>query len=265
MIPADWRLSVPAGVDDPTTRALVQLAEERLGGVPIERVLVWHTDTVVEAALAHLAELLDIDMATHGVEQTRVLLEQAVDRLRRRGTPSAVEETLEALGLAGAVTEEDTELFRDGSIVRDGSHVHGYDGQWAVFWVKVEGTTAPVSYDTIARQVARTKRKVAHLGAVYAYADMGGADVLATETGEALAFDDGSVLAIEVEKEVALDAGDGAALDAGDGAALAVVALGAPRLVGWHRSGVSAFALATDELSVITTENGEPLIMLEAS
>lgn len=265
MIPPEWRLKAPEGIDDERSRAFATLLEERLGGIPIERVLVWHTDTVVESALAHLAELLDVDMVAHGVDQTRVLLEQAVERIKRRGTPSAVEETVAALGFETSTMVEHPVILRDGSIRRDGAHVHGYDGQWPVFQMFVDAGVPGVSFEDVARQVERNKRLVTRRGTTYALQSPGGADVLATDDGFVLALDAGTALAIEVLENIVLATDDGFALATDDGFALAMVNLGAPLIVGWHRSDGAAYAWATENLEVIVTDDGSPIVMLEAS
>jgi hypothetical protein len=193
-----------------------------------------------------------------------VLLERALERLLRRGTPSAVEETVAALGFETSVMVEHPTIRRDGSRRRDGSCVHGYDGQWPVFQMFVDAGVPDVAFEDIARQVDRTKRLVTRRGVTYALQPPGGADLLATDEGFALAFDSVNALAIEVVSSIALATDDGYSLATDDGYSLAAVNLGDALVVGWHRSGVAAYAWSTENLEVIVTNDGSPIVMLEA-
>ena len=142
--PEESRLRLPGGVDGVATRALAALIEKRFGSLPVERVLVWHVESVVEDALPHLAEGLGIaDLAFIGAPP-RELIAKGVDLMRRRGTGGATEEALAAIGYDGSTVDidEDTRRYCDGSLIANGEpHNCGYDAEWIRYhvWIDADG------------------------------------------------------------------------------------------------------------------------------
>lgn len=123
-----WRLKLPAGVDTPEGRAVLAVLE-RFDAIPVERVLVWHVNTTVPDALAHLAEALGLTRIDFTAGPPRALLKQGVAIARKSGTAWAVRQALYGLGY-DAETVELQERYRiryDGSIKYDGLHRYGAD------------------------------------------------------------------------------------------------------------------------------------------
>lgn len=148
-LPADWQLRVPEGISDASAEGL-RAQIERLDSVGVERALVWHIPSVVEAALPHLAAGLGLDKLNFVSTPPRDFLGVAIALMRRRGTPAALEDALVALGYALV----DIELREDTSIALDGSwHLSGEpyrlgaDSHWATFWLYV---AAPAGLTTAA-------------------------------------------------------------------------------------------------------------------
>lgn len=168
MIPPDWQLRPPDGVSDPITKALLQLTEERLGAVPVERALVWAVQHQPEAVLAHIASALGLTRLTWLSQEPADLLEQGLEFARRLGTPSAVEDALAAVGFPGVHLHEDTRLFCDGSIFADGTFVAGAHSHWAVFWaVFALASITDEQRAVVTSLVEASKRTASHLGQIY--------------------------------------------------------------------------------------------------
>jgi hypothetical protein len=135
------KLTLPAGIDDATTRALLKVLE-RWDDLPIERVLVWMVDHVVESALPHIAEMLGVNGPEFAAGPPRAFLRKAIELRRRRGTVGALEEVLATLGYTSIEIKEGGDQQRyDGAIRYDGVHRYGSDTHWAIFLLYVDVTT----------------------------------------------------------------------------------------------------------------------------
>lgn len=134
-----WRLKVPPGIDSEVARGLVKLLE-RWDNVGVEKVLVWHLASVEESALPHLAQAMGVDKVAFIGVPPRELLARGIDLMRRRGTPAAMQEALEALGCEDVEIVEGGERVLDGSWELDGTFSLGGDN-WAVFFVFVRETS----------------------------------------------------------------------------------------------------------------------------
>lgn len=136
----------PAGVDDTFSRAFVRLLNARLDALPIERVLVWHLASVAEVALPHLAEGLGLDDLAWVSAPPREFIGRAVELLRRRGTPAAVEEAVALLGYAPASVELEERMARsrNGDLLHSGNPWnHGADFGPGVAWLWVDMAATP--------------------------------------------------------------------------------------------------------------------------
>lgn len=228
MIPPEWRLRPPDGVSDEITRQLLLLTEERLGGLPLERVLTWaieHQDPIV---LGHLATALGLDRLTWLAVDSAELLSQGIAFARQLGTPGAVEKALAALGHT-AWCHERTRLFCDGSIKADGTFVAGADRHWAMFWIVVAAAElTPEQQAQIAATVEVAGRRSAELRRVYLVDDPDDfgdvstyrahrslylpTDTLFAATGEDV-ISDGSLQWLSRTGHVAVSGGNDPALD----------------------------------------------------
>lgn len=156
---------VPAGIDDESFRALAELLEARFGSIPIERVLVWHLDSVVAAALPELANAFGVNGPEFGAGPPRTFLRQAVALRRKRGTGGALRVVLAAIG------HEDIELIErtsatflyDGTWKYDGTITYGGDSHWARYIVRIDVAEMPsvvqlaLLWDVVAKWKPKTR------------------------------------------------------------------------------------------------------------
>lgn len=135
-------VKLPASLSDATTKALVQLLNERFNAIPIQNVLVWHLETTPAEAVPHVAELLGLDGPEFGVGSgpPRVVLRQGVALLRIRGTIGAIRRVLRNLGFGEATFFVDGRRKYDGTFLYDGMFLYGTEewAQWAIFGLRVE-------------------------------------------------------------------------------------------------------------------------------
>lgn len=131
----EWSLKVPPGIDGEVARGLVSLLE-RWDNIGVEKVLVWHLPSVDESALPHLAQAMGVDRVAFIGGPPRELVKRGIDLMRRRGTPAAMQEAIEAFGYTDVILREGGHLFYDGSIDHGGEpNRYGADGHWATFVV----------------------------------------------------------------------------------------------------------------------------------
>lgn len=135
-------LTLPAGIDDVSTRALLKVLE-RWDDMPIEVVLVWLVDHVVADALPFIAEQLGVSGPEFDAGTPRAFLRKAIERRRLRGTVGTLEDVLDTLGYEDHEIKEggDQQLY-DGTLTYDGVHTYGSDTHWAIFIVFVDITGA---------------------------------------------------------------------------------------------------------------------------
>lgn len=131
-------LTVPGGIADDSTRVLVQLIDERFGGVGVEKVLVWHLDSTVESAIPHVAEMIGLDGPEFQGGTPRELLRRGIVLRRRRGTPWALREVLRRLGYGEIEIIEVLSSRHDGEYLYDGARMYGGDEQPGIFWLEVK-------------------------------------------------------------------------------------------------------------------------------
>lgn len=129
-------LEVPGGIADASSRVLVELLNARWDDLPIDRVLVWHTPSVQEDALPHLADTLGVLDLAYADATPRELPAKGVAFMRTRGTGGAIRGALETLGFPITPTlSRDTARYYDGTIQYNGLYRYGADYHWAVFFV----------------------------------------------------------------------------------------------------------------------------------
>lgn len=138
-------ITVPEGIDDVSTRAIVALINERLDSLPIERVLVWHLASQSAPSLYMAAELLGLTAAEFGGEQpTAPLLKKGVELRRTKGTPGTLLEVLDVLGFDEPELDEEAWKYFDGSVLANGEWRAGADRSERFFQVYVE-VSAPLT------------------------------------------------------------------------------------------------------------------------
>jgi hypothetical protein len=131
-------LLLPPSIDAANTRALVGLLS-RWDELGVDRVLVWHVDSVEEGALPHLADTVGVLGVRYIDGPPREFVKRAIALVRTRGTPGCLRQVLASLGYdTVTVQEQDTVHRYDGTIRYDGVWTHGLDAHWSVFWVFVE-------------------------------------------------------------------------------------------------------------------------------
>ncbi|QAY92567.1 phage tail protein [Pseudomonas sp. ACM7] len=140
---ADQQLP-PALAGDERFALLCELLNETLDGLDIDAMLVYLVDLVKPQLLPTLAEqfsLLDEAawMLAESEDAKRSLIKNSAQLHRYKGTPWAIREVIRLLGFGEVTLQEGLgNQVRDGSITRDGSHVHGDPSAWPLYRVFLE-------------------------------------------------------------------------------------------------------------------------------
>lgn len=159
-------IGIPAIDRDPSWKAVIDLLD-RWQELPVERVLAWHMPSADVATLAHLAYMLGVGDVDLSIGDPLVVLRQAVDLRKRRGTGFALREGLKALGYAAesfTLTNKQAWLH-DGTINRAGMYRYGGDNHWAIIVTTIELDAWP-TLDQVKlawRALARNKSRRDHL------------------------------------------------------------------------------------------------------
>lgn len=131
----------PALAGDERFALLCELLDESLADVDLNVMLVYLIDLVKPKLLPVLADqfsLLDEAawMLAESREAKRNLIKNSAQIHRFKGTPWAIREVIRLLGFGEVTIQEGlNNQVRDGTISRDGSHVHGDPSAWALYRV----------------------------------------------------------------------------------------------------------------------------------
>lgn len=138
-------LTLPPGIKDASLQAVLDVVNERFDAIPVERVLVWHLDSVVAGALPHLADQLGVYGPEFGSAPPRTFLRDGVQKRRRRGTGGTMRAVLAALGYDPIVIQEGTATYflYDGTWSYDGTIIYGNDSHWAIFLIQIDTASTP--------------------------------------------------------------------------------------------------------------------------
>ncbi|MHC8342236.1 phage tail protein [Pseudomonas sp. RT6P73] len=140
---ADQQLP-PALAGDERFALLCKLLNETLDSLDIDAMLVYLVDLVKPQLLPTLAEqfsLLDEAawMLAESEDAKRSLIKNSAQLHRYKGTPWAIREVIRLLGFGEVTLQEGLgNQVRDGSITRDGRHVHGDPSAWPLYRVFLE-------------------------------------------------------------------------------------------------------------------------------
>lgn len=134
----------PPLASDERFALLCELLEEQLAGIDLTPMLVYLIDTVGTDLLPLLAEqfsMLDetVWSLAESEDARRALVKGATSLHRYKGTPWSLRELCRRLGLGEIqILERLSGQKRDGSILRDGTHVHGDPSAWAKYRVYLQ-------------------------------------------------------------------------------------------------------------------------------
>lgn len=137
---ADLQLP-PALAGDERFAMLCELLDETLDSVDINAMLVYLIDLVKPQLLPSLADQFSLlDEAAwalaESVDAKRDLIRNSAQLHRYKGTPWAIREVIRLLGFGEVTIQEGlNNQVRDGSIIRDGNHVHGNPAAWPLYRV----------------------------------------------------------------------------------------------------------------------------------
>lgn len=149
-----------------------------LENVDLSMILVNIYDTAPEEILDLLAGQLDM-LGYNGwiladtVAKKRDLLKRAISIKKKLGTPYAIRQIAEALGIVGDIfIEEGVAFLYDGTVLYDGSNTYG-SGQWAVFQVRFSEALNPTvdadTLDKFEKMINQIKPARSRLKGVYLY------------------------------------------------------------------------------------------------
>lgn len=140
------RIGIPAIDNDPSLRAIAQVADERFSALPVKEVLVWRvTEDSNADALKHIASALglgDLSLDFGVGADPLPVLRGGIYQKRRRGSKGVILKALEGAGIApDQVTFLIGESWHhDGTITYSGTgeYTHGSDAHWAIVVTRVE-------------------------------------------------------------------------------------------------------------------------------
>lgn len=131
----------PALAGDERFALLCELLDETFVNLDINAMLVYLVDLVKPQLLPFLADQFSlIDeaawMLAESEEAKRNLIKNSAELHRYKGTPWAIREVIRLLGFGEVRIQEGlNNQTRNGSITRNGSHVHGDPTAWALYRV----------------------------------------------------------------------------------------------------------------------------------
>jgi len=152
---------------DPSWKAVCDLTE-RFGALAVPKVVVWHLGSADSAVLAHIAATLGLGAVDLSSGDPLVVLRDAVNVLRRRGTEYALRRALTALGLGEVSFVVEPSWTHDGSFLHDGLYQYGA-AHWAVVIATIDRDDAtPLTSDEAVLAMralagAKSKRDRVHL------------------------------------------------------------------------------------------------------
>jgi len=178
---------LPNSIADARFKLLDRVAAARFSGIDLSRVLVNLVDHVEASALPALGWAFgafgeDWNAAT--TDERRALIRRVIARRRKRGTPWAIRDALQALGHE-VVIRENVRVRHDGTVRRDRTFEYGpHNTFW--FWVIVTGARSREAVESV---VEAWKRKSTRF-AVYFVPDIADAlNTLKYSTGDNGVFD----------------------------------------------------------------------------
>lgn len=136
----------PALAGDERFVQLFELLDENLANLDLNAMLVYLVDLVKPNLLPVLADQFSmLDEAAwllaESSDARRNLIKNAAELHRYKGTPWAIREVIRLLGFGEITLQEGLgNQVRDGSIRRDGAHVHGDPSSWPLYRVFLERT-----------------------------------------------------------------------------------------------------------------------------
>ncbi|MNJ29008.1 Phage tail protein [compost metagenome] len=131
----------PALAGDKRFVQLYELLDENLADLDLNAMLVYLVDLVKPNLLPVLADQFSmLDEAAwllaESTDARRNLIKSAAELHRYKGTPWAIREVIRLLGFGEVTIQEGlNNQVRDGSITRDGNHVHGNPAAWPLYRV----------------------------------------------------------------------------------------------------------------------------------
>lgn len=131
----------PALAGDERFALLTELLNESMAELDMNAMLVYLVDLVKPKLLPYLADqfsLLDEAawLLAESADARRNLVKNAAELHRYKGTPWAIREVIRLLGFGEITLQEGLSgQVRDGTILRDGSHVHGDPASWPCYRV----------------------------------------------------------------------------------------------------------------------------------
>ncbi|UZE21864.1 phage tail protein [Pseudomonas sp. B21-056] len=131
----------PALAGDERFALLCELLNEKLEGVDVNAMLVYLIDLLKPHLLPYLADQFSLlDEAAWALAESadakRDLIKNSAQLHRYKGTPWAIREVIRLLGFGEVTIQEGlNNQVRDGSINRDGNHVHGNPAAWPLYRV----------------------------------------------------------------------------------------------------------------------------------
>ncbi|MGH8350007.1 MAG: phage tail protein [Pseudomonas sp.] len=143
----------PALAGDERFSLLCELLDEALDDLDLNAMLVYLVDLVKAPLLPILADqfsLLDeaVWLLAESEDAKRNLIKNSAELHRYKGTPWAIREIIRLLGFGEVILQEGlNNQVHNGTILRDGSHVHGDPSAWALYRVFLQ---RPISNDQAA-------------------------------------------------------------------------------------------------------------------
>lgn len=134
----------PALAGDERFVQLYELLDENLADIDLNAMLVYLVDLVKPNLLPVLADQFSmLDEAAwllaESTDARRNLIKSAAELHRYKGTPWAIREVIRLLGFGEVTLQEGLgNQLRDGTIHRNGAHVHGDPGAWPLYRVFLE-------------------------------------------------------------------------------------------------------------------------------
>jgi hypothetical protein len=131
----------PALAGDERFALLCELLDETFDNLDINAMLVYLVDLVKPQLLPFLADQFSlVDEAAwllaESLDAKRNLIKSSAQLHRYKGTPWAIREVIRLLGFGEVTLQEGlNNQVRDGSIIRDGNHVHGNPAAWPLYRV----------------------------------------------------------------------------------------------------------------------------------
>jgi P2-related tail formation protein len=131
-----------SGIEKEHLKIWDELFAVRFAALEVEKLLIYHIDTVDAKALPFLAEQFNVTglkgwNAAKTEQDRRNLIKRAIELKRYQGTPFAIIRAMKSVGYLDAEVLEGTVALYNGLFRHDGNITHG-GGSWAQFAVIVD-------------------------------------------------------------------------------------------------------------------------------